>query len=76
MEIVFVESANEFFVFLLNCLQIDILSSRFTVRVKIIREENTNIVETFHRNVKIHVLISKINSNKRNERKIKLQPSF
>lgn len=48
VEIVFVESANEFFVFLLNCLQIDIFSSRFIVRVEIIRKENTNVIETFH----------------------------
>lgn len=50
VEIVFVERTNEFLVFLFHRLQIDIFSSRVTVRVKIVRKENADIIETFHDN--------------------------
>lgn len=51
VEIIFVECPNELFVFLFHGLQTNLISILFIVRIKIIRKENGNIVETFHFNI-------------------------
>lgn len=51
MEILLIESSNELFVLLLHSLQIDLLPIVLVVvRIKIVREKYSNIIEALHFN--------------------------
>lgn len=48
MKIILVEGPDEFLELLFDRLQIDVLSTLIGVRIEVVREKYTDIIETFH----------------------------